>query len=87
MGRHIETIEQPISTIYHNVLLMLWIGELFYGFALAPAKLSLLAFYWRIFQVSSIRLPIKMMVVLVAIWSIIRASISYISIYTRLITK
>lgn len=71
-GLHIEAINRDIILVYHDFFLSLWIGELFYTFALAPAKLAFLAFYWRIFGVSSIRLPIKILATTVMCWSIIR---------------
>jgi hypothetical protein len=76
IGLHIEAINRDPALIYHDFFLSLWIGELFYTFALAPAKLAFLAFYWRIFAVSSIRLPIKILAIIVICWSFIRACTS-----------
>ncbi|CZR56241.1 uncharacterized protein PAC_06129 [Phialocephala subalpina] len=73
-GLHIEAINRDSTLVYHDFFLSLWIGEVFYTFALAPAKLAFLAFYWRIFGVSSIRLPIKILATTVICWSITRAS-------------
>ncbi|PMD16061.1 hypothetical protein NA56DRAFT_649673 [Hyaloscypha hepaticicola] len=71
-GLHLEAINRPTILIYHDFFLCLWIGELFYTFALAPAKLAFLAFYWRIFGVSSIRMPVKILATAVTLWSFIR---------------
>jgi hypothetical protein len=78
-GLHIETINRDTTLIYHDFFLGLWIAELFYTFALAPAKLAFLAFYWRIFRISSIKLPIRIMATAVVLWSIVRVCISYSS--------
>jgi hypothetical protein len=75
-GLHIEAINRSPILIYHDFFLSLWIGELFYTFALAPAKLAFLAFYWRLFGVSTIRLPIKILATAVICWSFVRACIS-----------
>jgi hypothetical protein len=63
-----------VSVVYHNFFLGLWIAELLYSLALTPAKLAFLAFYWRVFRISNITLPIKIMTVLVLCWAIVRAS-------------
>jgi hypothetical protein len=79
-GLHIEAINRDSTQIYHDFFLGLWIGELFYTFALTPAKLAFLAFYWRIFRISSIKRPIQIMVAVIVVWSVVRASISYSSL-------
>ena len=84
VGLHIEIINRNTDLIYHDFFLGLWIAELFYTFALAPAKLAFLAFYWRIFQISSIKLPIKIMVAAVVCWSVARARISYSSPFVNI---
>jgi hypothetical protein len=76
VGLHIENINRDTTLIYHDFFLGLWIAELFYTFALTPAKLAFLAFYWRIFQISSIKRPIMIMVAAVVLWSIVRVGIS-----------
>lgn len=50
----------------------LYVAEICYAFALAFAKLSILAFYWRMFSLSSIRLPIQILVGASVVWLIIR---------------
>jgi hypothetical protein len=75
-GLHLEAINRLTILIYHDFFLCLWIGELFYTFALAPAKLAFLAFYWRVFGVSSIRMPVKILATAVTLWSFIRVCIS-----------
>jgi hypothetical protein len=75
VGLHIEAIHRDSTVVYRDFFLNLWIGELFYTFALAPAKLAFLAFYWRIFGVSTMRLPIKILAAAVMCWSIVRVCI------------
>jgi hypothetical protein len=79
-GQHIENINRDPTQIYHDFFLGLWVAELFYTFALTPAKLAFLAFYWRIFRISSIKRPIQIMVAVIVVWSVVRASISYNSL-------
>jgi hypothetical protein len=74
VGLHIEAINEDSTIIYYNFFLGLWIAELFYTFALTPAKLAFLAFYWRIFKVSSITRPIKITAVVIVCWFIVRVS-------------
>ncbi len=79
-GLHIEAINRDPILIYHDFFLCLWIGELFYTFALAPAKLAFLAFYWRIFGVSSIKRPVQIVATTVMLWSFVRVCISSVSL-------
>ena len=81
LGQHIENIDRPKVDIYHDTLLGIWVGELFYTFALAPAKLAFLAFYWRIFQVHSIKVPIISLSAIVAIWAIVRVCVVLFSFF------
>jgi hypothetical protein len=75
VGLHIETVGREVALVYHDFFLGLWIAELFYTFALTSAKLAFLAFYWRIFRVSSITLPIKITATVIVCWAVVRASI------------
>lgn len=60
--------------LYYNKLL-LYIAELFYAFALFFGKMSILCFYWRLFSVTDIKIPIQVLMVLSILWIIIRVSI------------
>ncbi|KAF7550532.1 hypothetical protein G7046_g7981 [Stylonectria norvegica] len=51
---------------------ILYFGELFYAFSLAFSKFSILAFYWRIFSTSNIRVPIQVLVGTSIVWLILR---------------
>jgi hypothetical protein len=73
---HIEDINRDPALIYYDFFLTVWIADLLYSFALTATKLAILACYWRIFNVTSIKLPIKGLVTLVIGWLIVRVSAS-----------
>ncbi|KAL9601751.1 MAG: hypothetical protein Q9179_002774 [Wetmoreana sp. 5 TL-2023] len=75
LGVHYQTIKASYDTILRNTFLNLFIEELFYSTGTAFMKLSLLAFYWRIFNVASIRRPIKILVAAVIAWLFARVCI------------
>ncbi|KAJ4179021.1 hypothetical protein NW755_012759 [Fusarium falciforme] len=52
--------------------LLLYIAELMYASALFFAKASILSFYWRMFRVTNIKLPIQILFTCAVIWIIIR---------------
>lgn len=54
--------------------LLLYIAELMYASALFFAKASILSFYWRMFRVTNIKLPIQILFTCAVIWIIIRVS-------------
>ncbi|KAF4991216.1 hypothetical protein FDECE_14108 [Fusarium decemcellulare] len=73
LGRHVWDV--PIhSRIQANLTTKMYlvICELLYAFALFFAKMAILAFYWRMFRVTSIKLPIQILTVCSIIWIIIR---------------
>lgn len=76
MGLHIEDVTwlTQAEVLYYNKLL-LYIAELFYAFALFFGKMSILCFYWRLFSVTDIKIPIQVLMVLSILWIIIRVSI------------
>ncbi|KAF4458675.1 integral membrane [Fusarium albosuccineum] len=47
-------------------------NSLTYAFSIASAKLAILFLYWRLFQLSAIRIPIRVMIVLTFMWIIVR---------------
>jgi hypothetical protein len=55
--------------------LLLYVAELFYATALFFAKASILSFYWRMFRVTNIKLPIQILGACSLIWIIVRVSI------------
>lgn len=52
--------------------LLLWIGSLTYASSIASSKISFLCFYWRLFQFTSIRIPIQILLVTSVVWIIVR---------------
>ncbi|KAI0175161.1 hypothetical protein BJ166DRAFT_621521 [Pestalotiopsis sp. NC0098] len=73
LGLHIEDVTwlTQAEVLYYNKLL-LYIAELFYAFALFFGKMSILCFYWRLFSVTDIKIPIQVLMVLSILWIIIR---------------
>ncbi|KAF4499502.1 integral membrane [Fusarium agapanthi] len=74
LGQSILTIADPIEAnrIQDQSRLLLWICELLYASSIAFCKLSILSFYWRVFQYTSIRYAILILLVAVSIWITIR---------------
>ena len=75
LGLHISDVTwlTQEEVLYYNKLL-LYIAELFYAFALFFGKMSILCFYWRLFSVTDIKIPIHVLMVLSILWIIIRVS-------------
>lgn len=65
------TEERREDILLHSRLMQYCIS-LTYSFSIAASKVSVLAFYWRIFKLSAIRIPIQIMFVVTAIWFILR---------------
>ncbi|CAM1502222.1 Fc.00g042060.m01.CDS01 [Cosmosporella sp. VM-42] len=57
--------------LLHGRLLM-YCSEFCYAFSIASSKLTILTLYWRLFKLSSIRIPIIVMFTVSVIWIIIR---------------
>ncbi|KAH7309622.1 hypothetical protein B0I35DRAFT_84541 [Stachybotrys elegans] len=73
LGRpNAEMAPRTVDEINEQATFLLFMIEIAYAFALALAKLSILAFYWRLFSTSRIRIPIQAMAVASVIWLIIR---------------
>ncbi|KAH7147577.1 hypothetical protein DER46DRAFT_629657 [Fusarium sp. MPI-SDFR-AT-0072] len=74
LGQSILAIEDTIDAarIQDRSRLLLWICELLYASSIAFCKLSILCFYWRVFQYTSIRYAIIILLVAVSIWITIR---------------
>ena len=72
LGVHYQILTEPYMQILHDTFLNLFIEEFFYSTATVFVKLSLLAFFWRIFQVPSIRWPIRILATAVICWLIAR---------------
>ncbi|KAL9601246.1 MAG: hypothetical protein Q9219_002651 [cf. Caloplaca sp. 3 TL-2023] len=72
LGVHYEVLKTSYQKILRDTFLNLFVEEIFYSTGSAFMKLSLLAFYWRIFNVPSIRRPLKILVVAVIAWLLAR---------------
>lgn len=71
-GLHLENIDLPEDEVLYKARLMTWLGELFYAFSLAFSKLAILAFYWRMFKTSNLKLPIIVLAGCATIWLTLR---------------
>ncbi|KAF2806482.1 uncharacterized protein BDZ99DRAFT_479726 [Mytilinidion resinicola] len=58
LGLFLSEIDTPVDQVLERSKLILWNEEIFYAFSLAFSKLSILAFYWRMFKNSNIKKPI-----------------------------
>ncbi|KAF4446982.1 hypothetical protein F53441_9453 [Fusarium austroafricanum] len=74
LGQSIATISDPIELkhIQSRSRLLLWVCELLYASSIAFCKLSILCFYWRVFQYTSIRHALIGLLVAVSVWITIR---------------
>ncbi|KAM6506941.1 hypothetical protein FALCPG4_018754 [Fusarium falciforme] len=74
LGRPIEdgpqslTVEERLQKSW----LMLWLSSLTYSFAISFSKFAILAFYWRIFKYSGIRIPIQVLFGMTIVWFLLR---------------
>ncbi|KAH6881181.1 hypothetical protein B0T10DRAFT_411329 [Thelonectria olida] len=59
------------SILYHSRLLGFF-NSLCYASSLASSKISILSFYWRLFKLSTIRIPILVLLAMSVIWIILR---------------
>ncbi|ESU11764.1 hypothetical protein FGSG_05754 [Fusarium graminearum PH-1] len=75
LGLHIHDVHngKTIPEILMKNALILYVAELFYATALFCAKASILSFYWRMFRVTNIKLPIQILAGSALIWIIIRS--------------
>ncbi|CAH0050683.1 unnamed protein product [Clonostachys solani] len=73
LGKHVHDVTWgPIEDVLTINKLLLYVAELFYAFALFFGKVSILAFYWRMFGVTNIKLPIQILLGCSIVWIIIR---------------
>ena len=77
LGVHYQIIPASYYTIVRNIILHLFVEDFFYSTATVFVKLSLLAFYRRVFNVQSIRWPIWIMVTCVLSWLVARVWLSF----------
>ena len=66
-GKHIEVAGLEGAVVYAKVL---FTAEICYTLTITFVKYSILAFYWRLFNVSTIRLPIYILTAITTGWGI-----------------
>ncbi|MCJ1369110.1 hypothetical protein MMC20_000318 [Loxospora ochrophaea] len=66
-GRHIQTVN---PAVFETIEILFYSTEIVFPWAIGLVKCSVLAFYWRIFHVSSIRRPIFIVLAAVIAWVI-----------------
>lgn len=71
-GKHIGDLPEDKTTVLYYSKLLNWNLDLNYAFSLGSSKLSVLMLYWRVFGISTIRTPIKVLCVLSILWIIFR---------------
>ena len=65
VGRHIQVVDPSgFQTIFINH----YAGEILFLWAIAMVKCSILAFYWRIWKVSTLKIPIFLVGAIVIVW-------------------
>ncbi|KAF2806913.1 uncharacterized protein BDZ99DRAFT_422208 [Mytilinidion resinicola] len=71
MGRHVASFPPAeIPGVYEKFFKGLFMGWIIYIAAICVVKFSVLAFYWRIFQYTSIRIPIWILTGITACWGL-----------------
>ncbi|KAH7129571.1 hypothetical protein B0J13DRAFT_564270 [Dactylonectria estremocensis] len=62
---------QKDDLLLHSRLLM-YCSQFCYAFSIASSKFAILCLYWRLFKLSSIRIPLQLMFVICLVWIILR---------------
>jgi hypothetical protein len=76
-GKHLENIALTPEQSLFNSLLFCYLAELFYAASLAFSQYAVLAFYWRMFRTSNIKVPIITLLVAITIWLILRVCLRW----------
>jgi hypothetical protein len=75
LGLHIDDITWgPVEEVNLVNKKFLFFVELCYAHALFLAKVSILAFYWRMFRISNIKRPIQFLALCSIIWILCRVN-------------
>ncbi|KAH7123046.1 hypothetical protein EDB81DRAFT_913140 [Dactylonectria macrodidyma] len=73
LGLHIDDVTSlSKDEALYQTKLLLYVAELIYASALFFGKASILSFYWRMFRVTNIKLPIQILLTCSVIWIIVR---------------
>ena len=65
IGRHTQHVD-PLG--FETIFIIHYTGELLFLWAIAMVKGSILAFYWRIWKVSNLRIPVLVVGAAVITW-------------------
>ncbi|CEF79715.1 hypothetical protein SNK03_007548 [Fusarium graminearum] len=60
------------EAILQQARFLSYLNSLCYASSIACSKIAILTLYWRLFRISSIRIPILVMLVMVVVWIILR---------------
>ncbi|KAK9421296.1 hypothetical protein SUNI508_05834 [Seiridium unicorne] len=72
LGLHLGDVGLAPELSLNRSLFFCYLVELFYAASLACSKFAVLAFYWRMFRTSNIKIPIITLLVATSIWLILR---------------
>ena len=72
LGLKLADINLSQDDALFQARLLLYFAELSYAFSLAFSKLAILSFYWRMFKLSNIKIPIQVLVLASIVWLILR---------------
>ncbi|KAK6086486.1 hypothetical protein SCUP234_01180 [Seiridium cupressi] len=72
LGLHLGDVGLAPELSLNRSLFFCYLAELFYAASLACSKFAVLAFYWRMFRTSNIKIPIITLLVATSIWLILR---------------
>jgi hypothetical protein len=76
LGLHLADIDLTEKAALRQALFYCYFAEIFYALSLAFSKFAILAFYWRLFSTSSIRIPIIILALASLAWLILRVCTS-----------
>ena len=80
LGIPIEDIKMPVDQIVHHYFLDLWADMWLYTFSVGLSKFVILGLYWRMFRLSSIRQPIRILFGLSTAWIIVRVRVPNLTV-------
>ncbi|KAK8101035.1 uncharacterized protein PG998_007559 [Apiospora kogelbergensis] len=72
LGRHLDDVEDPKEVAFRTANLLTFFLQLAYTYSITLIKFAILAFYWRVFNTSSIRRPIIILAILSGAWLLAR---------------
>ncbi|CAO2657756.1 Nn.00g038820.m01.CDS01 [Neocucurbitaria sp. VM-36] len=71
LGIHLEEIDLPTDQIVYHYFQDLWVDMWLYTFSVGLSKFVILGFYWRVFSLSTIRQPIRILFACSVGWIIV----------------